>query len=135
MRIEDLTPYRYTRKKGLESGISVGWLEGDDLLHSLGNSPSELVKLLKQYEVQNRCRGFHMCEYCSEWGTEVGMGNGEIWVVKDDTLYIAPYLIIHYIEKHNYKPPLEFIDAVFNGFRPHSPGYEMRLNKILNKDK
>jgi hypothetical protein len=74
-----------------------------------------------------------MCEYCSEWGTEVGMGNGEIWVVKGETLYIAPYLIIHYIEEHNYQPPEEFIDAVINGFRPDSPGYEMKLGKILNK--
>jgi hypothetical protein len=133
MRIKDLTPYVYSRKKELKDAVSVGWLEGDDLLHSLGNSPSELVKLLKQYDVQNRCRGFHTCEYCSEWGSEVATGNGEIWVVKDETLYIAPYLIIHYIEKHDYKPPAEFIDAVLNGFRPHSPGYKMKLDKLLGK--
>jgi hypothetical protein len=133
MKIKDLTPYKYSKRKGLENGISVGWIEGDDLLRNSGKVPPELVKLLKQYEVQNRCRGFHMCEYCSEWGTEVGMGNGEIWVVKGETLYIAPYLIIHYIEEHNYQPPEEFIDAVINGFRPDSPGYEMKLGKILNK--
>jgi hypothetical protein len=132
MKIKDLTPYKYSKRKGLENGISVGWIEGDDLLRNSGKVPPELVKLLKQYEVQNRCRGFHMCEYCSEWGTEVGMGNG-IWVVKGETLYIAPYLIIHYIEEHNYQPPEEFIDAVINGFRPDSPGYEMKLGKILNK--
>ena len=133
MRFKDLTPYKYTKRKGLESGISVGWIEGDDLLHNSGKVPPELVKLLKQYEVQNRCRGFHDCEYCSEWGVTKAMGNGEIWVVKGETLYVAPYLIIHYIEEHNYQPPEDFMDAVINGFRPDSPGYEMKLNKILGK--
>lgn len=30
----------------------------------------------------------------------------------DETLYLAPSLIFHYITEHNYKPPQEFIEAV-----------------------
>jgi hypothetical protein len=133
MRIEDLTPYTYSRRKGLENAIAIGWIGGDDLLRNVGDVPVEVVKILKDYEVKNLCRGTHMCEYCSEWGVTRATGNGEIWVVKGDKLYIAPYLIIHYIEEHKYQPPAEFIDAVLNGFRPHSPGYEMRINKIMGE--
>ncbi len=71
MRIEDLTSYTYTKQKGLENAISIGWIEGDDLHHSIGEVPLDFVKLLKQYEIQNKCRGVHMCEYCSEWGNEI----------------------------------------------------------------
>lgn len=134
MRLEDLKPYTYTKKEGLENAIAIGWLEGDDLHHKTGDVPTELIKTLKKYEIQNRFRGFHCCEYCSEWGSTSANGNGELWVFNGDKLYIAPYLIIHYIEEHKYKPPQEFIDAVLNGFRYDSPGYEMRLSKILNKD-
>jgi len=132
MKIKDLTPYVYLKKKELEDAVAVGWIEGDDLLRNSGKVPTEVIRLLKKYEIKNHCKGFHSCEYCSDWGTTRATGNGEIWVVKNDTLYIAPYLIIHYIEEHSYRPPEEFIDAVLNGFRPNSPGYIMRLNKILN---
>ena len=134
MKIKDLTPYVYSNNiKGLKGGISVGWIEGDDLFHNSGKVSPEVIRLLKEYEIHNRRKGVHMCEYCSEWSNKIANGNGEIWVVKGETLYIAPYLIIHYIEEHNYQPPEEFIDAVINGFRPDSLGYEMKLGKILNK--
>ena len=131
MRIKDLSPYTYSKRKGLEDAISVGWLEGDDMTYNHGETPKELVSLLKGYKTQNRMMGSHKCEYCSQYGTSIPNGNGEIWVFNGDKFYIAPYLIIHYIEKHGYKPPQEFIEAVMNGFMPHSPGYEMRLNQII----
>ena len=131
MRIEDLTPYTYTNRKSLEEAIAVGWLEGEDLPKKEGKVPAEVVKILKGHRVQNFCKGFHWCEYCDEGGKTVGTGNGEIWIIYGDKLYIAPYLIIHYIEEHNYEPPQEFIDAVMKGFQPDSPGYEMRLRTIL----
>lgn len=131
MRIKDLTPYTYSHIEGLEGALAVGWLEGDDLSHNTGKVSLEVIKLLKEYKVLNLRMGVHMCEYCSEDSKTIANGNGEIWVVKGNKTYIAPYLIIHYIEEHNYKPPEEFIDAVLNGFRPHSPGYELRLGKFL----
>lgn len=135
MKIKDLTPYTYRKIKGLENAIAIGWLEGEDLYQNSGEVDSEVVKLLKKYSVKNLCMGVHMCEYCKQDSKSISNGNGEIWVVKDGKLYIAPYLIIHYIKDHNYKPPEEFIDAVLNGFKPHSPGYEMMLNNFLKKDK
>lgn len=44
------------------------------------------------------------------------LGNGEILVRgAADECYIAPVMIVHYIELHNYLPPREFMDAVLNG--------------------
>lgn len=131
MRIKDLTPYTYTRKPILSNALAIGWLEGDDLINNVGKVHSELISILKKYEIMNTKKGFHICEYCSEWAPTTSAGNGEIWVFGNDgKFYIAPYLIIHYIEKHDYKPPKEFSDAVVNGFRPHSPGYLMKMEKL-----
>ena len=131
MRIEDLTPYVYSKRKGIGDAVAVGWLGEDDLTHKTGKTPVEVIKILKQHKPQNLCRGVHMREYCDECGIEVGNGNGELWVMNGNKLFIAPYLIIHYMEEHNYKPPKEFIDSVLNGFMPHSLGYEMKLQTIL----
>jgi hypothetical protein len=41
------------------------------------------------------------------------MGNGEIRVqAPDGQIYVAPALICHYIARHKYLPPKEFIEAV-----------------------
>ena len=43
------------------------------------------------------------------------LGNGEIHVPgKDHLIYVAPRLVVHYVTKHNYMPPAEYISAVEN---------------------
>jgi hypothetical protein len=40
-------------------------------------------------------------------------GNGEIYVPgRSNIVYVAPALVAHYVEKHDYLPPAEFIDAL-----------------------
>src|SRR5687768_10894017 len=55
--------------------------------------------------------GVHTCEFCHAC---VGFGN--FGVPRDAKLFVAPDLIVHYVEAHQYAPPIEFIDAVV-----HSP--------------
>jgi hypothetical protein len=67
-------------------------------------------------------RGFHLCPWCETWVQEdyLGdgrlrhLGNGEIHVSAGafHWTYAAPTLIYHYILRHNYLPPREFLDAV-----------------------
>jgi len=41
------------------------------------------------------------------------MGNGEIRVAGlNGLVYVAPVLIVHYVQVHSYLPPAEFIRAV-----------------------
>ena len=42
-----------------------------------------------------------------------GMSNGELWVPgANNMVYVAPVLVVHYIEVHRYLPPKEFTEAV-----------------------
>jgi len=55
-------------------------------------------------------RGFHECEFCSG---KPARGNGEIEVLgRDGNVYVAPAMVIHYVEAHEYRPPDVFIEAV-----------------------
>ena len=50
----------------------------------------------------------HVCEFCND-----KRGNGEIHVKGSHGYkFVAPSMLIHYIEEHGYKPPDVFIDAV-----------------------
>lgn len=46
-------------------------------------------------------------------GGEMRLGSAEI-VVKSSSgqVFVAPNLIVHYIEAHSYLPPREFVEAV-----------------------
>jgi hypothetical protein len=62
--------------------------------------------------------GVHTCELC-----ENHIGAGQIGVLGEDVLYIAPTMITHYVEKHRYSPPAEFIDAVMQSPLPGTKAY------------
>ena len=46
-------------------------------------------------------------------GIELRVGNGEVHIAgQEGTVYAAPTMIVHYVQKHGYCPPTEFIDAL-----------------------
>ncbi|MGC2639556.1 MAG: hypothetical protein WA294_20400 [Acidobacteriaceae bacterium] len=64
-------------------------------------------------------RGWHPCTLCREYPIrdQIGMqtielGNAEIDVAGPDKVYACPALIYHYILRHGYRPPTEFLEAV-----------------------
>jgi hypothetical protein len=126
----DLSAYEYTDPP--EDGdrhLNIGWLDaehpftkgvlGDEALERLDNLRSSPVNLF---------RGSHACDFClaelrtqlPETGTALisalrdtgALGNGEIVVKGAEAWYHAPVLITHYIRRHGYLPPQEFVDAV-----------------------
>ena len=40
------------------------------------------------------------------------MGISKLWLPDDGIVYVAPSLILHYIDAHGYSPPVEFREAV-----------------------
>jgi hypothetical protein len=115
-------------------GLSVGWLDRahdyprgpvpDGFLEALGGACRNCAI---------RHKGSHTCELCPspQWahagacrelpdGTRLMLGNGviRIWS-RSGQAYVAPNLIYHYVEKHKYQPPAEFIEAVMS---PGPPG-------------
>jgi hypothetical protein len=97
--------------------LAVGWLSKD---HSFtwGTTDPDIVTELKHRPIVNRCKGSHNCEFCNyatykEYHDNGASGNGEIIVKsKSGIYYVMPVLVVHYIEVHNYRLPLEVEEAL-----------------------
>jgi len=127
---QDLTPYEYF--EGEPPALNVGWLDAAHQFAS-GSVPDGLISSLRNLARHpvNQTRGFHVCPFCQfvpavvesnqaaliaqfEQRQDAGaLSSAEMRVVgRDGTAYAAPLHICHYIEKHDYQPPSEFIRAV-----------------------
>jgi hypothetical protein len=120
MYFADLTPCEYNIPE--PRGLSVGWL---DKAHefSRGSVPvgfaERLRALCKTPAVRHR--GFHVCEFCGfeydptfKQHREAGALSASVIRVigGGGQVYYSPVMICHYITKHGYKPPEDFIRAV-----------------------
>ncbi len=126
MYFEDLTPYQYGGEEPDGAVLNIGWLSR---AHSYprGETSREFIAALQRMVANpvNLYRGSHVCEFCPEppvtlrngrkWiepapGTT---GNGEVRVNEaGGPTYVAPALVLHYIQVHAYLPPEPFIKAV-----------------------
>jgi hypothetical protein len=109
----DLTPFEYGNHECPEKAeiLNIGWL-GDKVESQGIASPIFLnaLKYLVQNKINTRYRGTHTCEIC---GSMNYRGNGQIQVQGEgNKWYVAPAMIVHYVEDHEYMPPQEFIEAV-----------------------
>jgi hypothetical protein len=124
MYYEDLTPYTYTdvRLPGdAPSLVNFGWLDSNhDYRHGQANPEliERILRLAAKYT--NSMRGYHRCPFCRD-GTQVTMllgnevvylGHAEIRITAGDTTYVAPSLLPHYMDTHEYVPPAEIIWAL-----------------------
>ena len=137
--IQDLDPFGYKM-------LAVGWLHPDHPFPS-GSAPREFVSRLRQFqELAPACArafhlsaglGFHICEFCfSEtapppWPPEA-MGHGYICAIHGDRVFVAPQMLPHYIEKHGYLPPAEFITAVSESPLPGTVAYQAAADRFTS---
>jgi aminoglycoside 6'-N-acetyltransferase I len=126
MHIPDLT---------VDAGrTAVGWLDRDHPFPR-ATADSAFLSRLKEF-----CRlwgasikalgwgamgGAHSCELC-----EKAIGFGSFGVPDGERLFYAPDLIAHYVEHHDYSPPLEFIAAVMNSPLPGTPEYDSAVSRF-----
>jgi hypothetical protein len=107
--------------------LAVGWL---DSYHEFTKGPVDpeffatLHEMLRKPWQPAMCLGMHSCEFCSFSsgpctitfnGTKVIVGEKNLFLPYESKIYVAPSLIAHYIESHNYQPPLDFQKAVLAG--------------------
>ena len=120
----DLSAYSYSSDD--RPMLNVGWL-GRGKSFEMGDvgreAWDELVRLAS--DPVNIMRGLHDCEFCdvespvrvpSDYSAKgfASLGTGEIRVRGEGgRLYVAPTLLLHYIQSHNYLPPEDFIQAVY----------------------
>jgi hypothetical protein len=118
-RFEDLSEYVYSTKFG-RGIVNVGWLDLNRPF-SRGEVDSEILARLGDLckNPVNRMRGWHACGMCPDYpvreriGTQlVTLGDAEIHIPGRSKVYACPTLIYHYIARHNYNPPAEFLEAV-----------------------
>lgn len=124
----DLSPYSYLPRYGctLTDVRNVGWLD-PDYPFPTGPVPEgtiERLLALAEFHKVQPTRGFHICRFCPAskiaqpfrmcQGRKVWLGTAEICVVSNSgKAYAAPTLFIHYVEAHHYRPPDEFLKALF----------------------
>jgi hypothetical protein len=95
---------------------AVGWLSiGQDfktgqVSHIFFERLQELMKFAWQ---PFQSMGVHLCELCqfAEY-EQTPCGNKNLFIPFDGVIFVAPELILHYVNAHHYLPPQIFIDAV-----------------------
>ena len=107
-----------------ESLFAVGWLDGE---HSYSRGPvglefaDRLAELLINPWQPVSTGGRHGCTFCrlsggpARFESRAGaclLGGNDLFVPSGGRIYVAPSMVIHYIDAHEYGPPSEFQDAV-----------------------
>jgi hypothetical protein len=95
--------------------LAVGWLERGKPFNT-GESDravyDALVEMRKNPWQPLVCRGFHECDLCRFAGEARGCAN--LIVPANGIIYVAPELIVHYMNAHSYAPPQEFCRPVLS---------------------
>ena len=125
--IEDLQIYDYDPPL-VDGELAVGWL---DTGHPIPTG--DLSPLLRDLMIDRLTyaaawlqtgtmdwMGTHDCAFCP--GPTVPLPNNALWgsgefrvTGKSGTVFVAPSLVAHYVEAHQYSPPAEFTEAVATG--------------------
>jgi len=125
---DDLSPCDYFGAEHAATCKAVGWLEdGREFRRGRadGRFVHKLVLLFGETNPLEKSTDPHYCSLCafsrgpsefhlfqSPGMPSVPMGNRNLFVPGGGFLYIAPSLVLHYIDAHQYLPPDEFIKAV-----------------------
>src|SRR5262245_12007021 len=119
----DLSPCTYF---GATEGtlLAVGWLDGTRH-YAKGVAPRKVFDALFNRALEPWqpmfAMGWHDCELCSYSrgpktltvnNTTVSMGISNVFIPGGDAAYVAPSLILHYMDSHGYEPPAAFQRAV-----------------------
>ena len=95
--------------------VAVGYLSIDEEFEKGEVSQSFLTKLKLLWSEGGitMCLGHHECEFCIDEGNYENRGKScqeKTLTDKENNIkYLFPQMIFHYIEKHKYLPPSDFI--------------------------
>ena len=104
--------------------LAVGWLQSGHIYAEGEVDPTivdRLCALLANPWQPALALGVHQCEYCRLTGGptifarghfRIGLGVNNLFVPTSEVVYVAPSTILHYMDAHEYAPPIEFCDAV-----------------------
>jgi hypothetical protein len=107
---------------------AIGWLHPDHP-YTRGEVSADFVARLKEFAVRSSnsdalyfgvFAGLHTCEFCGQ-----AHGTRNFGVPRGDVLFVAPEMVVHYVEQHGYCPPAEFVAAVLRSPLPDSEEYQV----------
>jgi predicted nucleic-acid-binding Zn-ribbon protein len=112
---------------------AVGWLNGDHDFTTGRVSQDFFDRLNELMEIAWQplhSMGCHVCELCqfSEY-EKTATGQKNIFIPFDGAIFVAPELILHYINVHHYLPPNVFVEAVMKCPTMGSMDYKKALLK------
>lgn len=141
---KDLSKYVYS--DSVIPDFNVGWLSRW-LPFPRGAASSEFVECLgRQVKfARSATRGRHTCPFCGVScvggrlisvrisGRQFDLGAAEMHIFsRTGEVFSAPDLIFHYVQKHGYRPPSEFIEAVIDCGAGCIPGAMLgRLRELV----
>ncbi|NRD44297.1 hypothetical protein [Corallococcus exiguus] len=120
---QDLDPISYLEGTGAAQ-VAVGWLErGQPFSRGLVDEAffMALARLCAAPWQPFVTAGRQPCTFCrfsggpalvARKGVHVPIGASNVFVPGAERLYVAPTMVVHYIDAHEYLPPAEFQDAV-----------------------
>ena len=137
---EDLS--RCTYFSGHPELIAIGWLD-DKHPYQRGRAIERSVfdalgALLKDPWQPFAMAGVHNCAFCRFSGgcgvvdvgfSKVYVGATNIFVPFGTAVFVAPSLVLHYIDAHEYEPPDVFVKAVLECPRMRSTEYMALVRK------
>lgn len=120
MFAEDLSVYSYDVRKPIPSVLMIGWIDERHPFPrgEIGDGALEKLRWLARHHPVNLTRGFHACPFCRAAGSgelpRDAISMQEVWIPRIGTggFFAAPELVVHYIERHGYRPPDVFLAAV-----------------------
>lgn len=123
MEVQDLDPIGESFGLTCEAR-AVGWL-GPPPVPSGGRLSREAFDVLMEHCLNPWqpfvLAGRHRCERCvysggpgavHASGRTVRIDGRNLFVPTKDVLYVAPIMIVHYVDAHGYVPPAPFVDAL-----------------------
>lgn len=153
MYYSDLSIYEYTQniqgtiydKTRVKMVCSVGWL-AKKYKYPTGEICDMYLERLWYYCYNfavNATLGLHLCPFCPaktysslarRGNEECSLGGSEVWVLgHDGIVYAAPNLLYHYMQRHQYRPPTEFLDALMTGPLPGTSAYDAVIKIYISR--
>jgi len=123
---------------------SIGWLDAEHPYHR-GEVAEEHVRALERVLVHGwqpvYAKGWDACPFCGAGevqpilrdvdGEPRMIGAANLFVPAGNVLYLAPSMILHYIEEHGYAPPEEFLRAL-SRCDPTTPEYVAECERLAD---
>jgi hypothetical protein len=114
--IKDGSPIKVAQGKIIPNVLYYGWLSRSVLFNNVKEKQDyKVFKELADSVKHEMTRGHHVCEFCG-W-EDYNYGNGEMWLSVENTTYVFPRMIWHYIKDHDYGlPPQIYIPISFGEY-------------------